>query len=153
MQRYENENLNTIILFLLSSVSRFFGAVFLRLLAHMRKYCIEVFGSHHSEFRAGNEMPGCGLQLLNFIRYCPSGRARGSFLEGVLCLGVFSKLSPCGVRVCNLLLYSFGGGKFNVPLSLFGKNTDHTDAAFGCSDQSLSLPSVVNCCRSRFVVA
>ena len=53
MQRYENENVNTIVHFLLSSVSRFFGAVFLRLLAHMRKYCIEVFGSHHSKFRAG----------------------------------------------------------------------------------------------------
>ena len=52
MQRYENENVNTIVLFLLSSGQQVFGAVFLRLLAHMRKYCIEVFGSHHSKFRA-----------------------------------------------------------------------------------------------------
>ena len=53
MQRYENENVNTIVLFLLSSGQQVFGAVFLRFPAHMRKYCIEVFGSHHSKFRAG----------------------------------------------------------------------------------------------------
>ena len=49
----ENENVNTIVLFLLSSGQQVFGAVFLRFLAHMRKYSIEVFGSHHSKFRAG----------------------------------------------------------------------------------------------------
>jgi len=38
-------------------------------------------------------------------------------------------------------------------LDTFGKNADHADAAFGCSDQSLSLPLVASCCRSRFVVA
>ena len=43
------------------------------------------------------------------IRYCPSGWARGSFCGlGVLCLGVFSELSPCRVRVCDLLLCVFG---------------------------------------------
>ena len=91
MQRYENENLNTIVLFLLSSVSRFFGAVFLRLLAHMRKYCIEVFGSHHSKFRAGNERPGCSLQFWNFIRYCPSGRPAGRFAVGCFVFGCLFK--------------------------------------------------------------
>ena len=33
------------------------------------------------------------------------------------------------------------------------KNTDCTDAAFGCCDQSLSLAPLASCFRSRFVVA
>ena len=33
------------------------------------------------------------------------------------------------------------------------KNTDRTDAAFGCCDQSLSLAPLASCFRSRFVVA
>lgn len=40
------------------------------------KHCIRVFGSHLSKFRAEDEMPVCGLQFMNFIRYCPSGKRR-----------------------------------------------------------------------------
>ena len=49
----ENEDLNTICTF--SAVfcsAEGCGAVFLRFPAHMRKYCVEVFGSHFSKFRA-----------------------------------------------------------------------------------------------------
>ena len=68
-------------------------------------------------------MPGCGLQLLNFIRYCPSGRVRGSFCGWVFCVGVaFQSSRHARVRVCDLLLYAFEEGKFNVPLSLLDKN-------------------------------
>ena len=85
-------------------------------------------------FARGNERPGCSLQFYNFIRYCPSGRARGSFCGWVFCVWVSADLaSPCGDGICDLLLYAFGEGKFNVPLSLFGKNTDNADAPNGAA--------------------
>ena len=110
-------------------------------------------------FARRDEMPGCGLQLLNFIRYCPSGRARGSFCGWVFCVWVsFQSGHHARVRVCDLLLYA-------------GKRTQTTQTrlrrqSFGLApglshfvprarrcDQSLSLPLVASCYRSRFVVA
>ena len=48
-----------------------------------------------------------------------------------LCLGVFLELSPCRVRVCDLLFCTNLEEEVNVPLSLFGKNADNADAPNG----------------------
>ena len=139
MQRYENENLNTIVLFLLSSVSRFLVRYFCDCSPIWGNTALRYSALISLNFARRDEMPGCGLQLLNFIRYCPSSRARGSFCGWVFCVWVaFQSGYHARVRVCNLLL-SLWGRRCNCFLPYSRKTADHADAAWRLRNASLSL--------------
>ena len=73
-------------------------------------------------FARGNERPGCSLQFWNFIRYCPSGRARGSFCGWVFCVWVSFQSG-----------YHAGWDSAICFCPYLEKNADHTDAPNGAA--------------------
>ena len=83
---------------------------------------------------AGGEMSAAGLRLRYFLPFFARVMDGAVFFveaaSGTFCLVLafwfvpLSVFCGVGVGVCNLLFVLFGRWVFNVPLSLFGKNTE-----------------------------